>query len=31
LQKPFVRGLQLDALAGVYFQSAWIDTNWRPR
>jgi len=31
LQKPFVRGLQIDPLAGVSFQSTWIDTNWRPQ
>jgi oligopeptide transport system substrate-binding protein len=30
LQKPFVRGLETDPLAGMTFQNAWIDTNWRP-
>jgi len=31
LQRPFVRGLELDPLAGLKFQSAWIDTHWRPQ
>jgi oligopeptide transport system substrate-binding protein len=30
LQRQFVRGLEIDPLAGVTFQSAWIDTGWRP-
>ena len=30
LQRPFVHGLETDPLAGLTFQSAWIDTNWRP-
>ena len=30
LQKPFVRGLEIDPLAGMTFQDAWIDTDWRP-
>jgi oligopeptide transport system substrate-binding protein len=30
LQRQYVRGLEIDPLAGVTFQSAWIDTNWRP-
>ena len=30
LQRPFVRGLEIDPLANITIHSAWIDTNWRP-
>jgi ABC-type oligopeptide transport system substrate-binding subunit len=31
LQKPFVRGLEGNALDKHPFKYAWIDTNWRPQ
>jgi oligopeptide transport system substrate-binding protein len=30
LQKPFVRGIEANALDKHPFKYAWIDTNWRP-
>jgi oligopeptide transport system substrate-binding protein len=30
LQKPYVRGLESNALAEHHFKYVWIDTNWKP-
>jgi oligopeptide transport system substrate-binding protein len=30
LQKPFVRGMEGNALDKHPFKYVWIDTNWRP-
>lgn len=30
LRKPYVRGIEGNAIAAIAFHRVWIDTNWRP-